>query len=152
MLLMYIAVTLIFLNISNFSNTVAISQTIIILQNYSHSILFTSDYSQKLFWPNRCMPSSIDNHLAIAIDVAISSIYRQLHTWTRTIYVLPGPFMFWHKWSGGTIYDNINGPGDHLCRTLMVPPDHLCPDHLCRDSSNFVHQISYLCGYTYGKQ
>ena len=48
------------------------------------------------------MPGSIlgiDNHLALAIDVAISSIYRQLHAWTRTIYVLAyvsgpgGPFM-----------------------------------------------------------
>ena len=28
----------------------------------------------------------------------------------RTIYVLPGPVMSGHKWSGGTIYDNISGP------------------------------------------
>ena len=44
------------------------------------------------FQPNRHMPGSIlgiDNHLALAIDVAISSvsIYRQLHN-------APGPFMF----------------------------------------------------------
>ena len=29
---------------------------------------------------------------------------------TRTIYVLPGPFMSMHKWSGQTKYDDINGP------------------------------------------
>ena len=33
----------------------------------------------------------------------------------RTIYVLPGPFMSMHKWSGQTKYDDINGPPDHLC-------------------------------------
>ena len=34
----------------------------ILFQNYSHSILFTSHYSQNYsVWPNRCMPSSIDN-------------------------------------------------------------------------------------------
>ena len=77
----------------------------ILFQNYFHSIPFTSDYSQYYsVRPNRCMPSSIDNYLAIAIDidVVISSKHRQLHAWTQTIYVLPEPFMFWHKWSGGT--------------------------------------------------
>ena len=69
------------------------------------------------------MPISIDNHLAIAIDVAISSIYRQLHAWTRTIYVLPGPFMFWQKWSRGTIYDNINGPGGPFMSNISGPPE-----------------------------
>ena len=28
----------------------------------------------------------------------------------------PGPFMFWHKWSGRNIYVVISGPPDHLCR------------------------------------
>ena len=28
----------------------------------------------------------------------------------RTIYVLPGPFMPMHKWSGRTKYDDISGP------------------------------------------
>ena len=59
------------------------------------------------------MPGSIlgiGNHLALAIDVAISSSYIPMHAGTRTIYVLIGPFMFWHKWSGGPIMSNINGP------------------------------------------
>ena len=50
------------------------------------------------------MPGSIlgiDNHLALAKDVAISSIYQQLHAWTWTIYVLIGPF-------------GISGSEDHL--------------------------------------
>ena len=29
---------------------------------------------------------------------------------TRTIYVLPGPFMSMHKWSGRTKYDDKSGP------------------------------------------
>ena len=38
------------------------------------------------------------------------------HNWsacmgrTRTIYILPGPFMSMHKWSGQTKYNDINGP------------------------------------------
>ena len=38
------------------------------------------------------------------------------HNWsacmgrTRAIYVLPGPFMSMHKWSGRTNYDDISGP------------------------------------------
>ena len=57
------------------------------------------------------MPGSIlgiNNHLALAIDVAISSSYIPtaraaacMYARTQTIYVLIGPFMFWHKWSGG---------------------------------------------------
>ena len=37
------------------------------------------------------------------------------HNWsacmgrTRTVYVLPGPFMSMHKWSGRTNYDDISG-------------------------------------------
>ena len=73
------------------------------------------------------MPGSIyilgiDNHLALAIYVAISSIYRQLDAWTRTIYVLIGPFMFWHKWSRGTIYDNISGPAGPIMSNINGPP------------------------------
>ena len=78
----------------------------------------------------------IDNHLAIAIDVAISSIYRQLHAWTRTIYVLPGPFMSVHKWSGRTIYDNINGLGGPFMFDIIGPAGPLMyPDQIFRDSS-----------------
>ena len=33
----------------------------------------------------------------------------------RTIYVLSGPFMYMHKWSGWTKYDDINVPPDYLC-------------------------------------
>ena len=61
-----------------------------LFQNCSHQFnLFTSsDYSQ----PNRHMPGSIlgiDNHsVALAIDVAISSIY------TDSCMHGPGPFMF----------------------------------------------------------
>ena len=49
------------------------------------------------------MPGSIlgiDNHLALAIDVAISSSYIPT---ARAAACMPGPgpFMFWHKWSGG---------------------------------------------------
>ena len=33
-----------------------------------------------------------------------------------------------HKWSRGTIYDNINGPAGPLMSSYLVPPDHLCID------------------------
>ena len=70
------------------------------------------------------MPGSIlgiDNHLALAIDVAISSIYRQLHAWTWIIYVLIGPFMFWHKWSGGTILTQKWSRGTNYAKHKWSP-------------------------------
>ena len=42
--------------------------------------------------------------------------------------------MFWHKWSRGTIYDNINSPRGPFMSNISGPPDPLCPDHLCHDS------------------
>ena len=78
------------------------------------------------------MPGSIlgiDNHsVALAIDVAISFIYTDscmYHEWTRTIYVLIGPFMFWHKWSGGTNYvEHKWSPRTTYGRTIYVVTEH----------------------------
>ena len=30
--------------------------------------------------------------------------------------------MFWHKWSGGTIYDNISGPAGPIMSNIIGPP------------------------------
>ena len=38
-----------------------------------------------------------------------------------TIYVSIGPFMFWHKWPGGTIYDNISGLGGPIMSNINGP-------------------------------
>ena len=77
----------------------------------------------------------IDNHLAIAIDVAISSIYQQLHAWTQTINVLIGPFMFWHKWSGGTIYDKISVPAGPIMLNINDTP--LCGNRYLFITENY---------------
>ena len=53
---------------------------------------------------------------------------KMMIVYTRTIYILLGPFMSRHKWSRGTNHDNITGLG-----TIYV--DHLCSDHLCGDRS-----------------
>ena len=45
-----------------------------------------------------------------------------MHAGTQTIYVLIGTFMFWHKWSGGTIYDNISGPARPIMSNINGPP------------------------------
>ena len=61
------------------------------------------------------MPGSIyilgiDNHLALAL-------------YTDSCMHGPGPFMFWHKWSGGgTIYDNISGPTRPIMSNINGPP------------------------------
>ena len=68
------------------------------------------------------MPGSIlgiDNHLALAIDVAISSSYIPT---AAACMPGPGPFMFWHKWSGGTIYHNISGPAGTIMSNINGPP------------------------------
>ena len=33
--------------------------------------------------------------------------------------------MFWHKWSGGTIYDNISGPAGPIMSNIIGPPGPL---------------------------
>ena len=30
--------------------------------------------------------------------------------------------MFWHKWTEGTIYDNMNGPGGLFMSNISCPP------------------------------
>ena len=71
------------------------------------------------------MPGSIlgiDNHLALAIDVAISSSYI-----STSVACMPGPgtFMFWHKWSGRIIYDNISGPARPIMSNINGLPGPL---------------------------
>ena len=43
--------------------------------------------------------------------------------------------MFWHKWSGGTIYYNISGPGGPIMSNINGPPGPLMAGpYLCGDN------------------
>ena len=61
-------------------------------------------FRDKFLWDHSCCHESSRRTIYVG------------HNWsacmgrTRTIYVLPRPFMSMHKWSSQTKYDDINGP------------------------------------------
>ena len=71
-----------------------------------------------------CMPIGIEFYLHSKIPVKRYTQPNNDHfaSWSGwTIYVLIGPFMFWHKWSWGTTYANISDPGRPTMSSINGP-------------------------------